>query len=299
MKKIKECLHMSTNGILFSLFMITLGCAIYAVGINSFVIPNRFASGGVAGIAILLFYTSGIQTGTTNFILNTFILVIGWHFVEKRTLIFTIYALIMMSIFMNIINPPIFVSSNLLISSIAGGVIMGVGIGLVIRGYGTTAGADIIALMLKKFFGISFPLGIFLINLIIISVGAFIIGVENAIVTIIMKYISSYMIDVFTEGFDRRKSLMIISEKQDEVAQEIIDKLGRGLTVFKAFGYYSHREKDVLYVIISRNQIVQIQRIISNIDPEAFVTISDVQQVIGQGFTFFNPTNRNKKFYTP
>lgn len=298
MKKINDYLKMETATIIFSLILITLGCAIYAVSVNSFIIPNKFASGGVAGIAIILFYLYGLQTGTINLILNALILLIGGRHIDRRTLIFTIYALIMMSLFMNIIHPPVFISSNILITAIAGGVIMGTGIGLVVRGNGTTAGTDIIAVMLKKQFGINFSVGVFIINLLIISAGSLVIGLENAIVTLIMKFITSYMIDLFNEGFNRRKSLMIISNKQEEVAHEIIDKIGRGLTVLKAYGYYSHQEKDVLYVIVSRNQVVQIQRIVAQIDPQAFVTISDVQQVIGQGFTFFNPTNRNKKFYS-
>ncbi|MBS4456625.1 YitT family protein [Tuanshanicoccus lijuaniae] len=297
MKKINQYLNMETPAILFSIFLITIGCLLYAVGVNSFIIPNRFGNGGVAGIAILIFYVFSIPTGTTNLIMNSILMVIGWRFIEKRTLIFTIYALIMMSWFMNIIHPPAFTSSNVLITSIAAGVIIGIGLGLVVRGNGTTAGTDLIAVMLKKYFGLNFSISVFFINLIIVFSGTKIIGLENAIVTLIMKFIASYMIELFTEGFNRRKSLMIISEKQDEVAKEIVNKLGRGLTILKAYGYYTHREKDVLYVIVSRHQVVHIQRIISEIDPLAFVTISDVQQVIGQGFTFFNPTNKNKHFY--
>ncbi|MGX7075001.1 YitT family protein [Globicatella sanguinis] len=298
MKRINDYLKMETSTIIFSIVMITLGCAIYAVGINSFVLPNKFASGGVSGIAIILYYMRQINVGATNFILNAILLLIGWKFIEKRTLVFTIYALAMMSWFMEIIQTPSFTSENVLISSIAGGVVMGIGMGIIVRGNGTTAGTDIIALMLKKFFGLGFSLGVFLINLLIIIASSFVIGLENAIVTLIMKFIASYMIDVFTEGLDRRKSLMIISEKQDEVAHAIIEQVGRGLTVLKAYGYYSHREKDVLYVIVSRHQVIQIQRLISKIDAKAFVTISDVQQVIGQGFTFYDAGNRNKRFYS-
>ncbi|MBS4461752.1 MULTISPECIES: YitT family protein [unclassified Facklamia] len=297
MKKINQYLNMETPAIIFSLCLITIGCLLYAVGVNSFIIPNRFGNGGVAGIAILIFYVFSIPTGTTNLIVNAVLMIIGWKFIEKRTLIFTVYALVMMSWFLNIIHPPAFVSSNILVTAIAAGVVIGSSLGIVVRGNGTTAGTDLIAVMLKKYFGINFSISVFLINLIIVFSGTSIIGLENAIVTLIMKFISSYMIDLFTEGFNRRKSLMIISEKQEEVATEIINKLGRGLTILKGYGYYTHREKDVLYVIVSRHQVVQIQRIISEIDPLAFVTISDVQQVIGQGFTFFNPTNKNKKFY--
>lgn len=298
MKKINQFLKMETPTIIFSLILITIGCAIYAISVNSFIVPNKFSSGGVAGIAIILFYMYGFKTGTINLILNAIIILFGCRHMEKRTLVFTLYALVMMSWFMNVIHPPAFISSNILVTAIAGGVLMGIGIGLVVRGNGTTAGTDIIALMLKNQFGLNFSAGVFMINLIIISAGSLVIGLENAIVTLIMKYITSFMIDLFTEGFNRRKSLMIISNKQDEVAHEIIDRLGRGLTVLKAYGYYTHKEKDVLYVIVSRNQVVQIQRLVSQIDPHAFVTISDVQQVIGQGFTFFNPTNKNKKFYS-
>lgn len=298
MNKINRFLKMDTPSILFSFFLIILGCAIYALGVNAIVIPNKFASGGVAGIAILLFYVYQIPTGTTNLVLNFILILIGWRFLEKRTLVFTFLALFITSWLLNIISPPPFISSNLLISAVAGGVLMGLGLGLILRGNGTSAGTDIISLLIKKYTGISFSLSTFLINLLIILVGSLVIGLENAIVTLIMKYISSAIIDFVTEGFDRRKSLMIISDKQDEVAEAVIEKIGRGLTVLKAYGYYSHQDKNVLYVIVSRHQVIQIQKMIATIDPQAFVTVSDVQQVIGQGFSFFNPDNRNKKFYT-
>lgn len=298
MKKINQYLHMETPAIIYSLVIIIIGCAIYATGVNSIVIPNKFASGGVAGIAILLYYVTNIPTGVTNFCLNSLLIIIGWRFLEKKTLIFTLFALLMTSTFLDIIQPASFVSSNILISAVAGGALMGVGLGLILRGNGTSAGTDVIALMMRQYLGISFSFAVFIINLLIISIGSIVIGLENAIVTLIMKYISSAIIDFFTEGFNRRKTLMIISDKQEELAEAIVEKLGRGLTVFKAYGYYSHREKDVLYVIVSRNQLVQIQKMIASIDPMAFITVSDAQQVIGQGFSFYNPTNRNKKFYS-
>ncbi|HFI0462965.1 TPA: YitT family protein [Streptococcus suis] len=298
MKKINDYLNMETSAIIFSLVLITIGCAVYALGVNSVVIPNKFASGGVAGIAILVYYMANIPAGLTNLVLNALLIIIGWRYLEKKTLIFTLYALFMTSIFLDLFIPPTFTASNVIITAVAGGAIMGVGLGLILRGNGTSAGTDVIALMMRQHLGISFSLAVFILNLLIISLGSFVIGLENAIVTLMMKYLSSAIIDFFTEGFNRRKSLMIISDRQEEVAQAIIEKLGRGLTVFKAYGYYSHKEKDVLYVIVSRNQMVQIQKLIATIDPVAFVTVSDVQQVIGQGFTFFNPTNRNKRFYS-
>ena len=297
MNKIFSYIKMSPQHLAFSIFMVTLGSLLYAIAVNSFVIPNHFGNGGVAGIAIVVYYITNIATGTTNFIVNAILIAIGWKYLEKRTLIFTIYCLFAMSAMMNWVHLPVFISDNALISAIAAGVLMGAGMGIIVRGHGTTAGTDIIAIMLKNSFGLQFSAGVFLCNSLIILGSSFVIGAENTVITLIMKYITTNVLDFMAEGLSRRKSMLIISDQKDAIAKEIIEKIDRGITVLKAYGYYSHKDKDVLYVIVNRNQLVRIQRLISRVDPHAFVTISDVQQVIGQGFTFFNPTNKNKRFY--
>ena len=203
----------------------------------------------------------------------------------------------MTSWMLNWVYLPAFHSDNLLITSVAAGVLLGLGMGIIVRGNETTAGIDVIAVYMKNHFGLSFSAGVLICSTLIVLASSFVIGLENTIVTLIMKFITSNMLDFMSEGLNRRKAMYIISDRKEEIAHEIIEKIDRGITVFRAYGYYSHKDRDVLYVIVSRNQLVRIQRLIASIDPQAFVTVSDIQQVTGQGFTFFNSNNSNRRFY--
>nr|WP_255702403.1 YitT family protein [Peptoniphilus sp. KCTC 25270] len=277
--------------------MIVIGSIIYTYGVNGFIMPNKFSSGGVSGLAIIIYYLTNIGIGTSNFLLNTTIVILGWRFLEKRTLIFTGITLTIVSFLLNYFTPPPFYSENLLISAAAGGLCTGLGMGIILRGRGTTAGTDIIALMLKKYLGIPFASAVLGCNVIVVFISSFTIGVEKAIVTLIMLFISSKLINAVTEGFDQKKSIMVVSNEPNAIAEEVVHKIDRGITVLYGRGYFSKTEKQVLYIVVSRYQSLKIQRLIAEVDPHAFISVSDVQQVIGQGFTFFNPTNRNDKFY--
>lgn len=295
--KSNDIFVMKPWAIAYSVFMVTLGCIVYAAAVNSFVIPNHFGNGGVAGIAIILKYLKNIPTGTTNLVVNSAILLMGYRFLEKRTLVFTIYAMVVTSWALNTVFPPAFVSDNILISALAGGVLMGVGLGLILKGHGSSAGTDIIAMILKKYIGLNFATGTFLLNMSIVLASGFVIGPENTIVTIFMKFLTSAALEFVTDGFSRRKAMLIVTEESEKVCQMITETVARGITVFRAFGYYTHEEKEVLYIVVSQPQVMKVERMISAIDSNAFVTVSDVSEVIGQGFTFYNPSNKNKRFY--
>jgi yitT family protein len=294
---IKQILNMSTREIIYSILLITIGCVIYSCGINAFIIPNKFATGGIAGVSIIINYLTGIPTGNSNFVLNAILLVIGWHFLEKRTLIFTGYTLVVISIFLNIIHPAPFISDNILIAAAAGGILTGTGMGIIIIGNGTTAGSDIIAMIMKKYLGIGFAAGVMICDALVMIFSSFVIGVEKMIVTTILLFISTQVIAFLTEGLNRKKSMIIITDKPKEVSDVILAGINRGVTVLKGYGYYSKLEKEVLYIVVNSYQIMTAQRQILQIDSNAFISIIDTYQVIGQGFTFFNSDNKNKDFF--
>ncbi|EHI56147.1 hypothetical protein HMPREF9333_00677 [Johnsonella ignava ATCC 51276] len=294
---IKKILNMTTKEIIYSIILITIGCVIYSCGINGFIIPNKFATGGIAGVSIVVKYITHIPTGNTNFVLNTVLLIIGWHFLEKRTLIFTGYTLVVISICLNVVHPTPFVSDNILIPAVAGGILTGTGMGMVIIGNGTTAGSDIIAMIMKKYLGIGFAAGVMICDVLVMFFSCFVIGVEKMIVTTMLLFIATQVMAFLTEGLNRKKSIIIITDKPDEVADIILTDINRGVTVLKGYGYYTKEEKKVLYTVVNSYQIMTVQRQILHIDPKAFISIMDTYQVIGQGFTFFNPDNKNKDFF--
>ena len=171
---------------------------------------------------------------------------------------------------------------------------VGIALGLVILGKGTTAGTDIIAMMMHKYLGWSVSSSLLMIDFIIVTPLAFVIGFEKAVLTLIMLFIASKVINFILEGFNPRKAIMIISDKYDEIGQRIQTDLDRGITVLDGHGFYSKEKRQVLYVVVSRQQLMPVQRIIHEYDPEAFVIITDVNQVIVEGFTFYLDDNGNK-----
>jgi len=278
-----------------SFILVSLGCFIFSYTINALVIANHFGEGGITGLTLLGFYTLQIDPALSNLILNGFLLLIGYRYLERKTMVYTVLAVFELPTFLKVTqNWPVFVPENLVVAGVAAGVLVGVALGLVILGKGTTAGTDIIAMMMHKYLGWSVSSSLLMIDFIIVTPLAFVIGLEKAVLTLIMLFIASKVINFILEGFNPRKAIMIISDKYDEIGQRIQMDLDRGITVLDGHGFYSKEKRQVLYVVVSRQQLMPVQRIIHEYDPEAFVIITDVNQVIGEGFTFYLDDNGNK-----
>lgn len=272
---------------LMSLALVTFGTFVFSWNINSVIIPNNFGGGGVTGVTLILYYIFGLNTGTSNLVINVVLLLVGYQFLERRTMFYTVYAVIIMSVFLDITRGWYsFVPSNELIAAVAGGSISGASLGLVFLGNGTTAGTDIIAMLLKKYFGFHISVSLLVMDICIVIPVAWVNGMEKAIVTLIILFISSRMINLVLEGFNAKKSFMIISKEYEAIGAQIQEKIGRGTTILDGHGFYSREERKVLYVAVNRLQVMTLQRIIHDIDPKAFVIITDVKHVIGEGFTF-------------
>lgn len=268
-----------------SIFLVVLGSFLFSIAVNSIIIPNQMGQGGVTGIALLLLYTLKIQPSITNLIVNTLIVLVGWKFLDRKTIYYTILAIVSMSFFMQIVHIGTFIPENTVLVPIAAGIIVGLAIGIVIYGGGSTAGTDILALIINKFFGVSVSMSLMILDVLIVTPLTFIIGLEKVILTLISIYISSTVITFLLEGLNIKRAFMIISNQSDEIAEEIMLKINRGVTVLQGHGYYSKNEKKVLYIVVNRFQILPTQKIIYDKDPKAFVTISEVQQVLGEGFS--------------
>lgn len=199
---------------LTSILMVTIGSFIFSFTINAVVIPNQFGSGGVTGITLLLYYIFGINPGTSNLVINIVLLLIGYQFLERRTMFYTIYAVILMSVFLDITRGSYqFVPHNSLLAAIGGGVVSGAALGVVMLGNGTTAGTDIIAMMLKKYLGWNVSVSLLLLDILVVSPLSIISDLEKVVITLIYLFTASRMINLVLEGFNSKKSFMIISKK--------------------------------------------------------------------------------------
>jgi uncharacterized membrane-anchored protein YitT (DUF2179 family) len=269
---------------------ILLGSFIFALAINLFIIPNDLGEGGVTGVTIILFYLFEWSPGLVSLILNAILIVAGFKFLNRITIIYTIIAVVFHSLFLHVTRFWSISSDELMVNAIFGGILAGVGIGLIIRVGGTTAGTTILARITNKYLGWSISYGLLFFDLIVALSSYFIIGTERLMLTIIMLYIGTKVMEFIIEGVNPKKAITIISEKPDDIAKQVNEKMDRGVTVFSGHGYYTKTSKDILYIVISKQEVVRLKKIVKATDQHAFLAIHDVRDVFGEGFLDISKT---------
>ena len=264
---------------------VTLGAIIVSISINIFIIPNRIADGGVTGLAIILHYLFNWEIGIVVFLLNIPLFIIGFRFVGKRFLLLSFWGVLVLSIGLNQLYglPPL--TDNQLLSAIFGGLVTGIGLGIIFRFQGSLGGTDILAVLLSRMTPFSVGQLLLAIDTVIFICAAIIFEPEMAMFAMIYMYIATKVIDLVQVGLNYSKSVMIVSNEPVKIADDIINKLERGVTFLQAEGGYSKEEKKIVYCVINRTQLTQIKDIIRKHDKEAFVTIGDVSEVVGEGFS--------------
>ncbi|WP_026678901.1 YitT family protein [Fictibacillus gelatini] len=272
------------------MLMITAGSFIFALAVNLFVIPNEFGEGGVTGITIILFYLFKWSPGLVNLMINAFLLIIGYKFLNKTTTIYTIIAVALNSLFLHLTEHWRILSDEIMVNAIFGGVFAGVGIGLILRVGGTTAGTTILARITHKYLGWSISYGLLFFDMIVAFSSYFIIGAEKLMLTIIMLYIGTKVMEFIIEGFNPKKAVTIISKEPDQIAQQVNVLMDRGVTVLSGHGYYTKTQKDILYIVISKQEVIKLKKIVKAVDVNAFIAIHDVRDVFGEGFLDISKT---------
>ena len=274
--------------------MILLGTTILALGINWFTSPLGLVTGGLSGVTIIVKTLSqemlgyGIPLWITNLVLNIPLFVIsikqrGFEFAKKSA--WAVGLLTLALWYTEFIPNLLDVQGDLLLGGIFGGSIIGLGVGIVLKTGGTTGGTDMLATIIK-FKHNSFPIAKLILGIdgIIILCGMLVFGSTKAMYAIIAVFISSKMITWVLEGMNNAKAAFIMSEKSDEIADAIMNKLPRGVTGIKARGMYTGNDKDMLFVVVSQKEITRLREMVKQIDQTAFITIADVREVLGQGF---------------
>lgn len=269
-----------------SILLCIIGAFIFSVAINMFSIPNHLGEGGVTGLSLMLLYLTETPVYISTILFNGVILLIGYRYLDKRTMRLTIFATVLTSVFLYLTADWNFVMSHAILAPLCSGALVGFGIGVIFQGGGSTAGTDIIALIINKYFGWSTSVSLLVLDIMIVIPSIFIIGLENVVLTIVHLYVQTKVLNFILEGYNPKKSVMIISEKYEEIAKEIDRLLGRGMTLFDAQGYFRHNATKVIMVVISRQQLMPLSRLVTQIDPNAFVVLSEVQSVTGEGFSY-------------
>ena len=269
--------------------MIVIGALISAISCNLFLIPNHFLSGGLTGIAIILHYLFDLPIGIQNIIFNIPILYIAYHFFGRLYFFNTILGTGLYSFFIDLtsfLTPYTPLHNNPMLSAIVAGVVSGIGFGLILRANANTGGADVIAALIKKLYSYNIGTMIFALNCIIVLCGLCLFNFEVAIYTLIYMYIMGEVDNRIVTGFNKRKSIMIISDKSEQIAGLIMLELGRSVTLINGEGGYTHTKKKILYIVVNLTQLSKIKEIALNIDKKAFFIISNASEVNGKGFSY-------------
>ncbi|WP_080845470.1 YitT family protein [Cytobacillus gottheilii] len=278
-----------------NIFFILLGSAIFSFGIVHFNMQNNLAEGGFTGITLLLYFLWEWDPSYTNLILNIPLFFIGWKLLGRSVFLYTIIGTFSVSIFLWIfqryqINMPL--KDDLTLAALFAGVFIGVGLGIIFRYGGTTGGVDIIARLANKYAGISMGKAMFMFDAVVIALSLiFYLTYQEAMYTLVAVFIGARVIDFMQEGAYAARGAMIISENTDQIAEKIMKEMDRGATVLRGYGPYTKKEKEVLYCVVARNEIVKLKSVINSIDPHAFVSVTVVHDVLGEGFTL----DENKK----
>lgn len=272
--------------------LMTAGLALTAFGLDAFLIPNRIAAGGVSGLATVIYYTLrelarfDLSIALQVFLMNAVLLVVA---ASQRGLTYaakTVYGIVGLSLFIELFArfSPIVGSEDLLLAALYGGAISGLGVGLVFKAGGNTGGTDIVAQLLSR----RFPLGVGQIMLAVDAavtlLAAIAFGPVLAMYGAVAIFVGSATIDVVLEGISVEKAVFIISDEHDAIAQAVVHEMGRGATSLQATGVWTGEERKLLFVVLSRNEIDSLKRVVATIDPTAMVVISDVHETIGEGF---------------
>jgi uncharacterized membrane-anchored protein YitT (DUF2179 family) len=256
---------------------LVIGAALASIGLEIFLIPNNIVDGGVVGISIMTSYLTGLPFGVFIIILNLPFFFIGYKQIGKTFALSTSFAVVCLAIGVTLLKPFPSLTHDVLLASVFGGIINGMGVGLIIRNGGSLDGTEAIAIILDKRSSFSIGEIVMIFNLFILSAAGFVYGWDRAMYSLIAYFIAFKVIDITVEGIDESKGVIIISENYEDIAEALIDRLGRGVTLLDGKGGYKGLATNVIYVVVTRLEIAKLKSIVHGFDENALVTISSVE----------------------
>lgn len=257
--------------------LMVLGSIFASVGLEIFLVPNNIIDGGITGISIMASHLVKAPLGIFIFVLNLPFLIVGYKQIGKTFALSTLFSVICLSIGVSILHPIPGITQDTLLAAVFGGIILGIGVGLIIRNGGSLDGTEIIAIILDKRTGFSIGEIVMFFNLFILSGSGFIFGWDRAMYSLIAYFIAFKMIDITVEGLDESRAVIIVSEKHKDITEAIVKRLGRGPTLLDAKGAYKGIQTNVIFVVVSRLEITKLKSIIHGLDDNALVTIANVE----------------------
>lgn len=273
---------------LYETFLLIVGCLLIALSFVLFFDPHSIAPGGLTGLAVIINYLFKIPLWFVNLIFNVPLFILAYKVLTKReclkTLLGIVFFTLALNLFENFANFQI--TNDVLLSTLTGGVILGLGLGVIFNINGTTGGTDLIGLILNRWLpSISVPKLMGVADFIVVMSSIFATGkIEIGLYSALGLYIAVVVSDMVIQGFYSAKSFTIISNSPDEISNAILEKMNRGVTILSAKGGYTKEEKDALLVVVGKREVSTLRKIVKSVDPNAFVVITDVHEALGEGF---------------
>lgn len=259
------------------IIFIMIGSALVSIGLEIFLLPNNVIDGGMTGISIIASHLTGISLGVFIVLLNLPFVIIGYKQIGKTFAFSTIFAVICFAIGVSILHPVPGITQDILLATIFGGIIMGAGVGLIIRNGGSLDGTEITAIILEKRSPFSVGEIVMFFNFFILGSSGFIFGWDRAMYSLIAYFIAFKTIDITVEGLNELKAVIIVSDKNKDISEAIMARLGRGITILDGKGGYTGNKTNVIYVVLSRLEITKLKDIVNGFDEEALITITSVE----------------------
>lgn len=280
----KKHKKLSPVDLLKKFIFITLGAVLMAVALEIFLVPNEIIDGGITGISIVLSKITALPLGIFLFIINLPFLFLGYKQIGKTFAISTLYGIVVMSVTTQLLHHVSPFTNEKILAVLFGGLILGLGVGLVIRFGGSLDGTEIVAILLSK--KMRMPVGqiIMVMNVFIFIIAGFVFGWDSAMYSIFTYYMASKVMDIVVEGLNESKSVTIISGEYEEISQTIQDRLGRSTTFMYARGGYTKEDTQVIYCVVTRLELAKLKALVQEIDPKAFIAIEHVSDVLGGNF---------------
>ena len=264
-----------------SFLLITLGATLAALALEIFLVPNNIIDGGIIGISIMISYITKVKLSILTFVLNIPFLILGYKQLGKSFLIKAAYAMLVFSVLLEQFKPVPELTNDILLATVFGGLLLGIGVGFVIKFGACLDGTEVVAILINKKTSFSVGQVVMFLNFFIYSTSGLLFGWDRALYSILTYFITFKIIDMVSEVFEQSKADMIITNHVEEISNSIYKHLGRTVTMLEGEGLISGK-KVVLYAVVTRIEIPELKRIVAADDYSAFVTITDVNEIVGK-----------------
>lgn len=278
----------SLKEFLYETFLLIMGCLLMALSFVLFFDPHSIAPGGLTGLAVIINYLFNIPLWFVNLIFNVPLFILAYKVLTKRECLKTLSGIVFFTLALNLFENfgNFQITKDVLLSTLTGGVILGLGLGVIFNINGTTGGTDLIGLILNRWLpSISVPKLMGVADFIVVMSSIFATGkIEIGLYSALGLYVAVVVSDMVVQGFYSAKSFTIISNSPDEISNAILEKMNRGVTILSAKGGYTKEEKDALLVVVGKREVSTLRKIVKSVDHNAFVVITDVHEALGEGF---------------